>query len=99
MSRSIALDQCSLARAGYFTGMTNDESEAKAKAMIAFQAAGSSKVPPPAVSTAAWPRTGSVLAFIAGNCGECEQTDVCDTPGMPNESCENLKPAAPKKIG
>ncbi|MCW5691109.1 MAG: hypothetical protein KIT48_01960 [Pseudolabrys sp.] len=100
MFRSIAFDQCSLAGAGYFTGMSNDESEAKAKAMIAMDAAGGpTKVPPPAVSTAAWPRTGSVLAFIAGNCGECEQTDICDSPGLPNEACENLTPVTPKKIG
>ena len=97
MSRSIALDQCSLARAGYFTGMTNDESETKAKAMVAFQAAGSSKVPPPAVSTAAWPREGSVLAFIAANCGQCEQIDVCDISGTPEEPCQTLLGGGSKK--
>lgn len=68
--------------------------------MISMDAAGGrAKVLPPAVSMAAWPRTGSVLAFLAANCGECEQNDVCDTPGLPNESCANLTPVTPKKIG
>lgn len=80
--------------------MPNDESEAKVKAMISMQAAGSpTNLPPPAVSTAAWPREGSVLAFIAANCGQCLQTDVCDITGMPEEPCAKLTPSESKKVG
>ena len=80
--------------------MPKNESEARAKAMISMQAvAGLTNVPPPAVSTAAWPRTGSVLAFIAANCGQCEQTDVCDISGIPEEPCEKLMPRESKKAG
>ena len=65
-----------------------------------MQAAGSpAKAPPSAVSTAAWPRTGSVLAFIAANCGECEQNDVCDITGIPDEPCDNLKHGQSKTVG
>jgi len=100
VSRSIAFDQCSLVRGGYFTIMPNDESEAKISAMISMQAAsGPTNVPPPAVSTAAWPRAGSVLAFIAANCGQCEQTDICDITGMSEQPCEKLTPSESKKLG
>ncbi len=100
VSRSIALDQCSLVRNGYFTGMSDDESDAKAKAMISPEAVGGANpVPPSAVSTAAWPREGSVLAFIAANCGQCEQNDVCDIAGAPDESCRERTEAASKKPG
>lgn len=62
-------------------------------------ASGSTPVPPPAVSTAAWPREGSVLAFIAANCGQCEQIDVCDISGTPEEPCEKLMPRESKQAG
>jgi hypothetical protein len=98
VSRSIALDQCSLARVTYFTGMPNDESGAKVNPMVPVAGvSGSTPVPPPVVSSAAWPREGSVLAFIAANCGQCERNEACDITDVPAEPCQNLPDAASKK--
>lgn len=80
--------------------MPNDESEAKAKAMMTVQGSvGSSEMPPAAVSTAAWPREGSILAFIAGNCATSEPDDGSDITGVPEEPCGKFVPGETKKIG
>ncbi|MBS0533616.1 MAG: hypothetical protein JSR72_06130 [Proteobacteria bacterium] len=99
MFRSIALDQCRLVRSGYFTGMPNNESGAKVNSMIHMEgASGSTTVPPPAVSPAAWPHERSLLVWMAANCERCDEAPICEATGEPLESCPQAAAPQPKKI-